>query len=199
MKNLLAWAKEQPRWTLEEFTAVANELLPHYLPIDRPVNNKLKEEVNIRLIRYYTTQKLLEEPEKEGRNAVYTYKHLLQLLLLRRMLTEGYSALAIGNFIKEQSVEKMEAILTGETSLEIKPIDPAAHYMEKLSKGMSNLKQSHPDLDCPATWLVWEVEPGLEIAIRSDFKPPVTPSEQQKLNDRVLDKLALMIRKISKK
>lgn len=198
MKNLLSWAKEQPRWTLEEFVAVANELLPHYLPIDRPVNNKLKEDVNSRLIRYYTTQKLLGEPEKEGRNAVYIYKHLLQLLLLRRMLTEGYSALSIGNFIKEQSVEKMEAILTGETPLEIKPIEPATRYMEKLSKSMSSLKHSHPDLDSPATWLVWEVEPGLEIAIRSDFKPPATLSEQQKLNDRVVEKISRLMKRVKK-
>ncbi|PLS67905.1 MAG: hypothetical protein CV045_10960 [Cyanobacteria bacterium M5B4] len=54
---------------------------------------------------------------------------------MRRMLVESYSALAIGDFIREQSIEAMEAILTGETPLEIKPVDPAVHYMEKLSKG----------------------------------------------------------------
>ena len=73
---------------------IANDLLPQFLPEEK-AHTRVREEVTSRLIRHYTSQGLLDEPLKEGRVARYTYRHLLQLLVVRRLLTEGYGASAI--------------------------------------------------------------------------------------------------------
>ena len=56
--------------TLDDLAALANTLLPQYLPLDR--SSRTQDEVNPRLIRHYTTQGLLDPPFKEGREARYT-------------------------------------------------------------------------------------------------------------------------------
>ena len=73
--------------TLDEFAEIANTLLPQYLPLDR--SSRAGDEVNPRLIRHYTTQGLLDPPLKEGREARYVLRHLLQLLALRSLMAGG--------------------------------------------------------------------------------------------------------------
>lgn len=43
-------------WLLDDFVEVANQLLPLYLP-EMKGNSKVKEEINSRLVRSYTSQR----------------------------------------------------------------------------------------------------------------------------------------------
>ena len=75
-------------WSLEEFVDAANRLLPGFLPAaeDRPGSaGKVRDEVNIRLVRHYANLGLLDDNAREGREARYGFRHLLQLLLVRRL------------------------------------------------------------------------------------------------------------------
>ncbi|HZJ09143.1 MAG TPA: hypothetical protein VFD39_05570, partial [Trueperaceae bacterium] len=70
-------------WSLDEFVEHTNRLLPELLP--KESSKRAADPVNQRLVRHYATQGLLDEPLKEGREARYLYRHLLQLLVVRRL------------------------------------------------------------------------------------------------------------------
>jgi DNA-binding transcriptional MerR regulator len=116
MNQLQELAQRQPNWPLDEFVQVANQLLAELLPNER-VNTRVREVMTPRLVRHYTTQGMLDEPRKQGREARYSYRHLLQVLLLRRLLAAGYGAGAIAQFARAHSDSELEALLQGDVQL----------------------------------------------------------------------------------
>lgn len=54
------------------------------------------EKLNERLVRYYVTEGVMDRPDRLGRDAVYQFRHLLQLLTARRMQESGTSLATIG-------------------------------------------------------------------------------------------------------
>ena len=56
---------------------------------------RLDEEISPRTVRLYATQGLIDRPGKEGRSALYSQRHLLQLLLIRSLARRGLSLAAI--------------------------------------------------------------------------------------------------------
>lgn len=188
--------------TLDDLSQLANTLLPQYLPLDRA--GRTQDEVNPRLIRHYTTQGLLDPPQKEGRGAVYTRRHLLQLLALRRLMVEGHSAQALGTLLAQQNDAELEALLTGEAGLTVqssppKRSNPALDYLDSLSSPpasrgrvfaavpplASPLPASAPSAaSSPYTRLT--LAPGLELHVSRAARLPKTPAEQETLTRHLL-------------
>ena len=62
------------------------------LDYDRPMNRQASSIPNERALRYYTTIGLLERPaEMRGRTALYTWRHLLQVVAIKRLQAQGLS------------------------------------------------------------------------------------------------------------
>ena len=106
-------------WSLSEFVDAANALLPDYLPKD--ASGRLADEVNPRLVRHYATIGLLPEPGKEGREARYLFEHLLHLLVVRKLLAEGFSSSAIRDAVARCSAEELSALLEGSVRVALVP------------------------------------------------------------------------------
>jgi len=191
MKPLVEIAKENPYWSLPEFVNVANDLLPNYLPLESG-STKARDQVTARLIRHYTTQAMLDEPDKEGREARYKYRHLLQLLVLRRLLAEGFASHVIGNLATSKRNDELEALLQGGVQLEVTIANPALAFLHQIQERESKGSSSHtinrarsrpvpaPELET-SQWNRLEIMPGLEIHIRTDFPYPNSSREQQNL------------------
>jgi len=191
MNTLQQIAQRNPSWSLEELVQVVNDLLPDFLPEEKS-HTRVRDDVSPRLVRYYTSQGLLDDPLKEGREARYIYRHLLQLLLVRRLLAEGYGASAINTLAKSKTDLELEALLQGEVQLTVSPVNPALSYLQQIQQ-----RQAPPSPAIAATpsppvsspqpapstsyWTRFEILPGLELHIRSDFIPPTTTQEQQTL------------------
>jgi DNA-binding transcriptional MerR regulator len=176
--------KKNPQWLLEEFVEVINQLLPDYLATDKS-DQRLSEEVNPRLVRHYASQGLLDEPLKQGKYAVYSYRHLLQILVVRRLLSEGWSSGTIKQLTRQKSNQELETLLERGLSGEITSVNPALAYLESLA-GYSN--PMPPRIETKATtsqWLRLEIVPGLEIQIRSDFSWSSTLREQNWLKEQI--------------
>jgi DNA-binding transcriptional MerR regulator len=116
MEQLQALAQAQ--WSLEDFVQAVNRLLPEVLP-DARANTRVREAVTARLVRHYTTEGLLDEPLRQGREARYTYRHLLQVLVVRRLLAAGYSASAIAQFAIVHTNTELETLVQGDIQLTI--------------------------------------------------------------------------------
>ena len=104
------------RWGLDEFVEVVNSLVERYLPASRSYNIKLRDAFNPRLVRYYATFGLISPPEREGKEARYHYGHLLQALVIRRLLFEGYTAPALLKMLAGKTEADYEAMLAGGVS-----------------------------------------------------------------------------------
>lgn len=185
-------------YSLEEFTDLVNQLLPQYLPLTKDQND-----INSRLIRSYTTQGMLDEPGRSGKYAVYTYRHLLQILVIRRLLSEGISTNAINRLATEKNNIELENLLTQGVQFNLTTVhptlaeNPALDFLQQLKKNHSinesvvyrQEQKADLKLDNSSSWIHIEVIPGLEIQIRTDFKYPKTPSEQQSLLQKLQETL----------
>jgi DNA-binding transcriptional MerR regulator len=69
------------------------------------------EKLTERLIRYYTATGVLDKPDRLGREAAYHFRHLLQLLIARRLVDEGVSLVVISKFNLSKSTDELEQAL----------------------------------------------------------------------------------------
>lgn len=211
MSMLQQIAQQQPEMVLDRFVEVTNDLLPQFLP-DQSSGNRGQEPVNPRLVRYYTTQGWLDKPLKQGREARYTYRHLLQLLVLRRLLAEGYSASSIGSLIGGQADTALEDILQGGVQLTVEAANPALAFLSQIrdrresspsdrlpKRSASPAMQAPPPASSlpaaaptppPQTWTRLEILDGLELHVRQDFVAPATAHERDSLLQLIADHLA---------
>ena len=118
---LLRELKQSGRaYTLAELVEITNRLLPLLLPADR-ASSKLNEEVNPRLVRNLGTLAVLDEPLRVGRESRYLYRHLLQLLVTRRLMAQGHTTGAIKTLMSGATDEELEAVLEGGARLSVAP------------------------------------------------------------------------------
>lgn len=211
-------AQQRPEMVLDRFVEVTNDLLPQFLP-DQSSGNRGQEPVNPRLVRHYTTQGWLDKPLKQGREARYTYRHLLQLLVLRRLLAEGYSASSIGSLIGGQSDAALENILKGGVQIKVEVANPALAFLSQIrdrpapsisDRSALAQQQSPPAFQAlpetpasafaaplpsqvaqpPQAWTRLDILDGLELHVRQDFVVPSTAHERDSLLQLIANHLA---------
>lgn len=200
MNQLQAYAQDQPSWPLEEFVSVVNSHLPEILPEEK-TNSRVKGEITARLVRHYTTINILEEPMKVGREARYTYRHLLQVLLLRRVLAEGHSVGSIDQLIASSSNAELEAMLQGGVQLTAAPDNVALAHLQRLQQrqeltagsiaemAMGAAQQANAQR-LPYQWIRLNIMPGLEVHVREDFRYPNHLQAQAALLEAIALQLA---------
>lgn len=128
------------------FTGSATELAEAVIDCAAAVGLDIDtDKTNERLIRYYQTEGVLDRPERYGRDSAYHFRHLIQVLNARRLVTNGLPlALAI-QYNSTLSTDELETSLTAPLPnaaelliSKFKEMDPAAGSMS------SRQKQSMP-------------------------------------------------------
>lgn len=166
-----------------------------------------------RTIRYYLAEGLIQAPEeKQGTASVFGYLNLLQLLTIKKLQAEHLPIRKIRELVADKSEQELETLLgiagaAGKKSRE----GEAKRYLESLLApapspaaqsplppqvllaGSSRARQTAP---APAketgpshSWQRVEIEPGLELHIRSDYSPPSTTARTRSLLERAIHKL----------
>ena len=93
-------------WNLHDLASVASALLE--ASGVRPTNAAAKTRPSDRTIRYYVAQGLMAPPEGRGTSATYSYKHLLQILLIKLRQMEGVPLSQIGTELEEHAGDIVE-------------------------------------------------------------------------------------------
>ena len=196
---------------IEELVVTANALLPGYLPL-KPDSSRTREEINVRLVRHYTTQGLLDEPLRVGREARYSQRHLLQLLALRSLMSDGLTAQALQGTLTNRDDRQLRELLLGERYLELqsgppplaqqpspKPSNPALEYLAGLQPSSVHARQVAPaasappafsppaapvsaTLPTPRLYTRLELAPGIELHVDPLARLPRTPAELERLS-----------------
>lgn len=120
-------------WKLEAFVAEVNTRLERLLPGDGG-DARQREDFSVRLLRHYSSLGLVDESERVGREALYRYRHLLQVLSLRQLQREGWNSKAIAGFTARSNAE-LENFLNGR--------DPAqqASYAQQIAQSPAGSSQ----------------------------------------------------------
>jgi DNA-binding transcriptional MerR regulator len=98
----------------------------------------LGEVISPRTVRLYATQGLIDRPGKEGRSAVYTHRHLLQLVLVRALARRGLSLSAIAPLcvLADADLEQQLEQLDGEGAAATVPSPPASNEALDYLRGL---------------------------------------------------------------
>jgi DNA-binding transcriptional MerR regulator len=182
-------------WTgnLDDLVATVNQLLPAILPLAKA--GRSKDDVNPRLVRHYTTERLLDEPLKQGREARYNRRHLLQLLALRKLMADGFGAAALQDTLQTRTDRDLEALITGETQPEVQAGNPALEYLQQLKRPADPPMRAVLSLPTPTVppaperYTRLTLAPGLDLHVRTDVRLPRSQVEQERLARIFLDTL----------
>lgn len=68
-------------------------------------------EGNERLLRHYVSMGVVDKPSREGRDALYGFRHLVQFVAARRLLAEGYSLAKIASYTSVVTTDILTAYL----------------------------------------------------------------------------------------
>ena len=139
-----------------------------------------------RTIRYYMAEGLVQTPEeKQGTASLFGYLNLLQLLTVKKLQAEHLPIRKIRELVAGKTEQELEMLLGVGTPATKKSRDnDAKNYLESLlapesvslsRQAAAALPASPPQkFDQSASWQRIEIEPGLELHIRSDYSPPAT-------------------------
>jgi DNA-binding transcriptional MerR regulator len=143
-----------------------------------------------RTIRYYLAEGLIQPAdEKQGTASVFSYKHLLQLVAVKKLQAEHLPIRKIRELVTDKDEQQLKTLL-GVTAFARKGTDDkeAKRYLESLlapsmlfggiqsapqETAPSSSAAEPPRRESSVSWQRVEIEPGLELHIRSDYKPAV--------------------------
>jgi DNA-binding transcriptional MerR regulator len=96
------------RWTIDDLGIRVAEALASY---GGNPSGRVRDVPDLRTIRYYTTLGLLERPaEMRGRTALYTRRHLLQLVAIKRLQAKGLALAEIQQALPGLGIDALEKI-----------------------------------------------------------------------------------------
>jgi DNA-binding transcriptional MerR regulator len=168
-----------------------------------------------RTIRYYLSEGLISPAEeRQGTASVYGYLHLLQLLAVKKLQSEHLPIRKIREVVGGRSERELERLVGIEGGAEAK--NEALSYLEKLLIRPSRMPTQPPvplmkapatpalpqygyadalpgrntgplsSFDHSGTWERLEIEPGLELHIRGDYRPPQEAKGLRRLTQAVI-------------
>jgi len=185
---------------LLEFARVAEEILAEMgLEQARGTVTSVPDE---RTIRYYMAEGLIQTPgEKQGTASLFNYLNLLQLLTVKKMQAEHLPIRKIRELVAGKSEPELEMLLgVGSVAAKKSRESDAKRYLESLlapDTAVPLREASAPTaaaappqaLDQSASWQRIEIEPGLELHVRSDYSPPPTSGKTKSLLERAIHRL----------
>lgn len=164
---------------LPEFARVGGQILAELqLEQHRGTVTSVPDE---RTIRYYLAEGLIQTPEeRQGTASVFNYLNLLQLLTVKKLQAEHLPIRKIRELVAGKTEQELETLLGVRGSSGRKT--EAKRYLESLLAPMPSappppqMAAAPPPqhVDASASWQRVEIEPGLELHIRSDYSPPAT-------------------------
>jgi DNA-binding transcriptional MerR regulator len=94
-------------WPLERFVGIAGEVLDLLGIDERSVPNE-------RLVRYYAAEGAMSKPGREGREVRYDYRHLVEFLVTRMLLKDGWPLSKVADFVSSSDHVSLEQMLPEE-------------------------------------------------------------------------------------
>jgi DNA-binding transcriptional MerR regulator len=124
--------------TAEEFSELAAAVFRELrIPFDKERRDP-REAINERLIRYYVQEGLLSPPDRQGREAHFKYRHLIELLLARKLINEGWTLAMARQFLQAHSpAEQQRSLAMNQAQRLVRQFAAAASPAEEPPEALS--------------------------------------------------------------
>jgi DNA-binding transcriptional MerR regulator len=199
---------------LDELIAVANGFIKVVAP-EQP-SDRIAETLNERSLRYYITEGLVDRPlGKEGVSALYGYRHLLQILVIKRLQGSYLPIKRIREILANRGNEELEMLLTESPEgpvtplrqtirrhVDVNQLGPMASPSRRrlmLQEPKDQLFTDSLDLAPPSpieppsrqgsSWERFVLGDGVELHVRKDRKGELRKSEIRRIVERLLQSL----------
>jgi hypothetical protein len=150
----------------------------------RPINAAASAHPNERTIRFYVTRGLVAAPEGRGTAAVYSYRHLLQVLSIKLRQMEGGTLAVISQELIDSTGDVLERRVASALGPGLPPPQrlpmaereaPPRGRVGRLLSGRSRSASAEPVVDAPSngSWQRVVVARGLELHVHEDH--PLAP------------------------
>jgi len=194
---LREYAKLAP-WNIRDLAAISGGILN--ASGVTPINAAAQSHPSDRTIRFYVTRHLMSPPEGRGTAATYSYRHLLQLLSIKLRQMEGATLATITKDITDSPgdiLEKRVASALGTLPVPeemdfrgvVAPRGRVARAVGRRQRDVSGEVAGAggaPAGPAPAgTWYRIALDDGAELALRHDHAAARTPTQRQRLTERV--------------
>jgi DNA-binding transcriptional MerR regulator len=156
---------------LTELLKRINRVAVHLASEEDGQHSRVKRLYSDRSFRHYTTRGCIDPPEKEGRRSVYRFRHLVQALLVRKLLWERVPSEQIAVVMSGRGTEEIERMFLG-------GIEMVARA------GEDRNAQESPASGMVETWRRVQLMPGVELHLRDDL-PKLGVAELKELIARV--------------
>lgn len=158
---------------LDELIGWINSVAARFRPDEIDESARASQEFTARTFRHYQTLGCIDAPKRDGRRAVYGFRHYLQGLLLRKLIWERVPSERIAALMRGRTVEEYNALLL--EGIEIVP-------------GASGAVERMP-LRAATTWTRLALAEGVELHLEKD-RPPLSEEELAEALARVRDLLS---------
>lgn len=133
-------------------------------------DERVAAQLDARTVRYYQTLGLVSKPDRyDGRQAVYGYQHLLQLVAIKALQAQGLSLGQVQGWLPAQPVAALQAALAGsltELSERGAPLPLAAPAPQRLRQSKRGFSlSSAPHGAEPAGLSAFRLAPGVTLLI----------------------------------
>ena len=159
-----------------------------------------------RTVRYYLAEGLIPTAdEKQGTASVFGFRHLLQLLVVKKLQAEGLPIRAIRELAAGKTERQLERLLGVENGQASGPAarGEALGYLESLLQKSSSAPLpgspppqasraaplASPSAAAGGTWARVELEPGLEVHVSDGYLAPQGEGALRRLSQAFLNVL----------
>lgn len=160
-----------------------------------------------RTVRYYLSEGLIPPAEeKQGTASVFGFRHLLQLLVVKKLQAEHLPIRAIRELVTGKTERQLERLLGVEQEQGGGSVGKgeALSYLESLLQKSPSLSAPHASSPPPPraaalmgppsgstreTWSRVELEPGLEVHVSDGYRAPQSEGALRRLSQSFLNLL----------
>jgi DNA-binding transcriptional MerR regulator len=144
MENLVEWVNNAVR----RFYPQANE----------GGDKRVSDSFTVRTLRYYQTLGCLDTPDKDGRRAIYGYRHYLQALIIRKLLYLRYAPESIHDALQGKSNREYKEMLFAE--LPTSRTHSSGHQLATMGERTAAPCAQHE------VWTHIHLAPGIELRLK---------------------------------
>ena len=186
-EELLAIRKKELR--LDEFVGHCARLIPVF--VGKQVRYKVNDLPDKRTIRYYVQKGLIDRPVRAGRDAMFSYRHLLQVLVIKKLQSDYIPLRRIEEITRASNEQELERLLIPEGPKRSAPMPMKALTRSGAPAVLVRPASSRPYGDSWKSCHKFKINDHLELHVEEGFHLLNPAVDLDVINARITNALSV--------